>query len=67
MDYILIHTLHICYFSYVNHVPFGRVLNFSTRKGTAVFLNDILDEAKERTLERMHVSPSTYSAYIIQL
>ncbi|XP_055945021.1 probable arginine--tRNA ligase, mitochondrial [Argiope bruennichi] len=40
-------------------VPFGRILNFSTRKGTAVFLHDILDEAKERTLENMKNSPTT--------
>ncbi|GIY90823.1 probable arginine--tRNA ligase, mitochondrial [Caerostris darwini] len=43
----------------IQFVPFGRILNFSTRKGTAVFLNDILDEAKERTLEGMKNSPNT--------
>lgn len=47
------------YFSELQHIPFGRITNFSTRKGKAVFLNDILDEAKERTLEGMKNSIST--------
>ncbi|XP_055598216.1 probable arginine--tRNA ligase, mitochondrial [Uranotaenia lowii] len=29
----------------IKHVKFGRVLGMSTRKGTAIFLQDILDEA----------------------
>jgi len=32
------------------HVPFGMILGISTRKGTLVFLEDILNEAKERAL-----------------
>ncbi|XP_054718018.1 probable arginine--tRNA ligase, mitochondrial isoform X2 [Uloborus diversus] len=45
--------------SNIHHVPYGRVLNFSTRKGNAVFLHDILDEAKSRTLENMKKSSNT--------
>lgn len=51
------------YFSELQHIPFGRITNFSTRKGKAVFLNDILDEAKERTLEGMKNSISTLFKY----
>ncbi|GFT70838.1 probable arginine--tRNA ligase, mitochondrial, partial [Nephila pilipes] len=43
----------------IHHIPFGRILNFSTRKGTVVFLDDILNEAKERTMEGMENSPNT--------
>jgi arginyl-tRNA synthetase len=35
------------------HVNFGRVHGMSTRKGTVVLLNDVLDEAKERALKRV--------------
>ena len=36
----------------LRHVQFGRVRGMSTRKGTAVFLSDILDEAFERMREK---------------
>jgi len=35
------------------HIPFGMVKGMSTRKGTAVFLDDILNEAKNTMLETM--------------
>lgn len=35
------------------HVHFGRVQGMSTRKGNVVFLEEVLDEAKERALEKM--------------
>ena len=35
------------------HVPFGMVKGMSTRKGTAVFLDDILNEARSTMLEVM--------------
>lgn len=35
------------------HAKFGRVMGMSTRKGTVVFLQDILDTAKECMLENM--------------
>ena len=36
----------------LRHVQFGRVRGMSTRRGTAVFLSDILDEAFERMREK---------------
>jgi arginyl-tRNA synthetase len=39
--------------SNLHHANFGRVLGMSTRKGTVVFLQDILDTAKEHMLENI--------------
>lgn len=44
--------------SSVSHVKFGRVRGMSTRKGTAIFLNDILDEALELMQKKQTESPS---------
>ena len=41
------------------NVKFGRIQGMSTRKGTAVFLFDILNEAKERILEKMQNTSTT--------
>ncbi|MBU8900224.1 arginine--tRNA ligase [Corallococcus sp. H22C18031201] len=35
------------------HVPFGRIHGMSTRKGQVVEINQVLDEAHERVLERV--------------
>lgn len=35
------------------HVHFGRIQGMSTRKGTVVFLDEVLDEAEERAAEKM--------------
>ena len=35
------------------HVNFGRIQGMSTRKGQVVLLNDVLDEAKSRALEKV--------------
>ena len=43
----------------VQHVPFGLVRGMSTRRGAAVFMHDLLDEARERMLERQRTSPNT--------
>lgn len=39
--------------SELQHIEFGRIKGMSTRKGTVVFLQDILDQAKEKILEYM--------------
>ncbi|KAL1517410.1 hypothetical protein ABEB36_001177 [Hypothenemus hampei] len=41
------------------HVKFGRIKGMSTRRGTAVFLKDILDETKELIVKRQIESPTT--------
>lgn len=42
------------------HIKFGRIKGMSTRKGTVVFLKDILDEAKEIMKEKQIQSKSEY-------
>ena len=43
------------------HIGFGLITGMSTRKGTAVFLNDLLDEAKSRIHEIMKKNESKYA------
>jgi arginyl-tRNA synthetase len=43
------------------HINFGLVKGMSTRKGTAVFLEDILDESKEVMLGVMQKNPAKYN------
>lgn len=43
------------------HVNFGMVLGMSTRKGTVVFLDDILAEAKDRMHEVMRKNEEKYA------
>lgn len=38
----------------LEHIGFGRIKGMSTRKGTVVFLEDILDTAKEKIMEYMN-------------
>jgi arginyl-tRNA synthetase len=40
------------------HVNFGRILGMSTRRGTAVMLAGILDEARDRMAVQQDLSPS---------
>ncbi len=44
---------------HLQHVIFGRISGMSTRKGTAVFLSDILQEATERMIEKMKATNTT--------
>lgn len=43
----------------IEHVKFGRIKGMSTRKGTAVFLTDLLDEAHIRMKAKQMISPNT--------
>ncbi|KAI7869695.1 arginyl-tRNA synthetase [Spinellus fusiger] len=45
----------------LHHIGFGRVNGMSSRKGTAIFLQDILNTAKERSLDYMKQFPDKYS------
>ncbi|KAI8380162.1 arginyl-tRNA synthetase [Blakeslea trispora] len=47
----------------MHHANFGRVLGMSTRKGTVVFLQDILDTAKECMLENVRQSNPSMSSH----
>lgn len=40
------------------HVPFGLIRGMRTREGTAVFLDDLLDEARNHMLQIMRQSPN---------
>lgn len=42
----------------LTHVKFGRIHGMSTRKGTAVFLKDILDECRDIMIKKQLESPS---------
>lgn len=42
----------------IEHIKFGRIHGMSTRKGTAVFLTDILNEAESIMLQKQIDSPS---------
>nr|AHF48760.1 mitochondrial arginyl-tRNA synthetase [Caryedes brasiliensis] len=41
------------------HVKFGRIRGMSTRKGTSIFLKDILDECRDIMIKRQVESPTT--------
>ncbi|XP_043281083.1 probable arginine--tRNA ligase, mitochondrial [Venturia canescens] len=43
----------------IQHVKFGRIRGMSTRKGTAVFLNDILNEARDAMRDKQINSLTT--------
>ena len=43
----------------LEHVSFGRIKGMSSRKGTSVFLSDILDEGKMKMIEQQKKSPNT--------
>ncbi|KAK1135789.1 hypothetical protein K0M31_000363 [Melipona bicolor] len=48
----ILHKLNLSWADRLKHVKFGRVHGMSTRKGTAVFLEDILNKAKEIMKQR---------------
>ena len=45
----------------LEHINFGMVKGMSTRKGTVVFLDSILEEAKGKVMTTMKNNPSKYS------
>uniref|UniRef100_A0A336LYX9 Probable arginine--tRNA ligase, mitochondrial n=1 Tax=Culicoides sonorensis TaxID=179676 RepID=A0A336LYX9_CULSO len=55
----IIAQLKLPYAGRGTHVKFGRIKGMSTRKGSAVFLKDILDEAKDIMKEKQLQSSTT--------
>jgi len=51
----------------VHHVKFGRIKGMSTRKGSVVFLKDVLDEARDLMFEKQKESASKFQALIEEL
>lgn len=49
------------------HVKFGRIKGMSTRKGSTVFLKDILDECKHIMVKRQVESPSKCLTFIVEI
>lgn len=55
----ILHKMNLPWAQRLHHVKFGRIRGMSTRKGTAVFLRDILDECQELMVQKQLESPST--------
>ena len=58
----LFELLSKCQFEWsknLRHINFGRIEGMSTRKGTAVFLSDILNEGRDEMLERLSQTSNT--------
>lgn len=55
----ILHKMNISWAERLKHIRYGRVIGMSTRKGTAIFLKDILNEIKEVAREKQIQSPTT--------
>lgn len=45
-------------FDVIEHIKFGKVIGMSSRKGSSVFLSDILNKATQFMAEQQQKSPS---------
>ncbi|KAJ1506910.1 hypothetical protein HMI56_000381, partial [Coelomomyces lativittatus] len=59
--FCILKKLDFSFASHCHHISFGSVAGMSTRKGNVVFLQEILDHAKERVLEIMQVNTEKYA------
>lgn len=59
----ILHRMDLPWATRIHHVKFGRIRGMSTRKGTSVFLRDILDECRDLMMQKQVESPSNYSYY----
>ncbi|KAH8344186.1 hypothetical protein KR084_007643, partial [Drosophila pseudotakahashii] len=48
----------------LQHVKFGRIHGMSTRQGKAIFLKDVLDEARDIMREKRNLSASRWTEYL---
>ncbi|SRR5216684_5418896 len=58
----MLHLMEFPWASTVEHVNYGLVLGMSTRKGTVVFLEQIIREAASVMHEQMKKNPEKYAA-----
>ena len=56
--FTVLSKMHFPWASSLKHVKFGRIRGMSTRKGSVVFLNDILDECRDIMTLKQQESPS---------
>lgn len=59
--FAILKKLNFDWASRCEHISFGLVTGMSTRKGTAVFLDDILEETRERMHEQMRQNEKKYA------
>lgn len=57
--FTIIHQLGYDWAENMRHIKFGRIQGMSTRKGTAVFLQDLLDEAQIVMKQKQEVAETT--------
>ena len=57
----ILNLMNLPWASKCEHINFGMITGMSTRKGTAVFLEQILNEAKDTMHEQMSKSEEKYS------
>ncbi|XP_035720392.1 probable arginine--tRNA ligase, mitochondrial [Vespa mandarinia] len=55
----ILHKMNMSWAERLNHIRYGRILGMSTRKGTAIFLEDILNEIRDVMREKQIQSPTT--------
>lgn len=54
----ILHKMNMSWAERLKHIRYGRILGMSTRKGTAIFLEDILNEIREVMRGKQIQSPS---------
>ncbi|KAJ1979337.1 arginyl-tRNA synthetase, partial [Dimargaris verticillata] len=57
----ILELLKLPYADRFHHINFGMVTGMSTRKGTAVFLQDMLEQTKEKMHDVMRANPDRYA------
>nr|XP_050855332.1 probable arginine--tRNA ligase, mitochondrial isoform X1 [Vespula vulgaris] len=55
----ILHKMNMSWAERLKHIRYGRILGMSTRKGTAIFLEDILNEIRDVMREKQIQSPTT--------
>lgn len=61
----ILHQMDMPWASRIKHIKFGRIRGMSTRKGTSVFLKDILDECRDLMAKKQIESPSNCDVNLV--